>query len=123
MDAELSRSNAGHSRLARGWRVDRGRKPRRAVAPGAGRRVAGMDRFEAREQGGRWGRRSGAYRADRSCLKRVLLPRRSNGGEPPSHVGRTISASGPTEGGGALALAAIQHRLAGGYGNQPSAVR
>jgi hypothetical protein len=34
-----------------------------------------------------------------------------------------ISASGPTEGGGALTLAAIWHRLAGGYGNQPSAVR
>jgi putative SOS response-associated peptidase YedK len=33
MDAALSRPHAGHSRLARRWRVDDGGKPRRLLRP------------------------------------------------------------------------------------------
>ena len=76
-DAAFSRPNANHPRLARRRRVDDGREPRRVAALTAGRRLAGMDRLDARVQGER--RRSGAYRADRTCLSRVPAFPPSNG--------------------------------------------
>ena len=56
LDGALSRSNAGHTRLARHRRLDGGRQSRRALEPAARRCPAGVDRVVARQQIRRWRR-------------------------------------------------------------------